>query len=459
MILTISTTHRPATDLGFLLHKHPERVQQFDLPFGEAHLFYPEASETRCTAALLLSIDPVGLVRDREGGTLYPYVNDRPYAASSFMSVAITRLFRSAMRGQSKERPALVDQPIPLVAQVAAVPCDGGLALLTKLWEPLGYTVEAQPQPLDPARPTWGMSPYVTLTLRHTLRLAELLTHLYVLLPVLDNRKHYWVGDDEVEKLLRVGEGWLDAHPERELISHRYLKGRRRLTEMALARLLPEEEGAEDGSQEEALVRPQRLHEQRLDRVAALIRNSEAVRVLDLGCGEGHLLERLVDEPRIQALVGVDVSSRSLQQAHRRLGLDRPRPESNRITLLHGSLTYQDERLRGFDVAAIVEVIEHIDPSRLDSFERAIWAAARPRRILLTTPNAEYNVRFPALPEGEFRHADHRFEWTRDQFRQWADAVASRHGYQVEIEPLGPVDEEVGAPTQLAIFTDREATA
>jgi 3' terminal RNA ribose 2'-O-methyltransferase Hen1 len=251
MLLTISTTYQPATDLGYLLFKNPARAQRVELSFGTAHVFYPEASDERCTAALLLDVDPVGLVRGRrgpegEGGLLAQYVNDRPYVASSFLSVAIAQLFGTAMTGRSKERPELAATPIPLEARLAVVPCRGGADLLRRLFEPLGYAVTAEPHALDETMPEWGESRYFTVTLTAEKRVAELLTHLYVLIPVLDNEKHYWVGDDEVEKLLRHGEGWLATHPEREAITQRYLRYQRSLVRDAISRLVTEEEPDEE---------------------------------------------------------------------------------------------------------------------------------------------------------------------------------------------------------------------
>ena len=242
MLLTITTTHRPATDLGHLVRKNPARVQSFELSFGRAHVFYPAATEERCTVALLLEVDAIGLVRGRrgpsgEGRTLEHYVNDRPYVASSLLSVAIAEVFGSALSGHSKDRPELVDQPIPLTATVAVLPCRGGESFLRRLFEPLGYRVQVAGSPLDETFPEWGDSPYFTVTLDGNLPLRLLLSHLYVLVPVLDNDKHYWVGDDEVQKLLRHGEGWLAAHPERETITRRYLKHRRDLVNEALGRL------------------------------------------------------------------------------------------------------------------------------------------------------------------------------------------------------------------------------
>src|SRR5688572_10102980 len=243
MLLTITTTHAPATDLGYLLHKNPARPQAFDLSFGRAHVFYPEASAARCTAALLLDVDPVGLVRNRrgpsgEGFSLEQYVNDRAYATNSFLSVAIAQVFGSALAGTTRERPELAKTAIPLEARVSALPCRGGEAFLRRLFEPLGYAVEATHHPLDEQFPGWGEGPYFTVGLSQTVTLHDLLTHLYVLVPVLDNDKHYWIGEDEVRKLLRHGEIWLAAHPEKEQIVRRYLKHRRHLEDIALARLI-----------------------------------------------------------------------------------------------------------------------------------------------------------------------------------------------------------------------------
>jgi 3' terminal RNA ribose 2'-O-methyltransferase Hen1 len=463
MLLTISADMEQATDLGYLLHKNPGRMQRFDLPFGRATVFYPEASERKCTAALLLDVDPIQLVRGRQGAeqgfALEQYVNDRPYAATSFLSVAIARIYGTALSGRCTQRPELPERALPLIARIAALPSRGGQSFLYRLFEPLGYKVQATSHPLDETFPEWGESPYYDVQLEAEVRLQDLLSHLYVLIPVLDDDKHYWVGEAEVDKLLKHGERWLAAHPERNLIAQRYLKHRRNLIDAALLRLLDEEvsdpdEAREKRDQEEAAVeKPLRLNEVRLEAVATALRNSAAKRVLDLGCGEGNLLRVLLEEKSFDEIVGVDVSHRSLEVAQRRLHWDRmPERQKQRIRLLHGSLTYRDRRLQGFDAAAVVEVIEHLDPSRLRSFERSVFEFARPAHVVMTTPNREYNVKFASLPAGRFRHRDHRFEWSRAEFQNWATAVAERFGYSVGFSPVGPEDSELGAPTQMGEF-------
>lgn len=458
MILTITTTHAPATDLGYLLHKHPEKHQRFTLPFGAAHVFYPEATADRCTAALLLDVDPIGLVRGRQAFTLAQYVNDRPYVSSSLLSVALSKVFGTALNGRCKDRPALVQTPIPLEARLGAVPVRGGADLLRRFFEPLGYTVERTGEPLDPAFLAWGESPYHAVTLRGTVRLHDLLQHLYVLIPVLDNSKHYWIGEDEVEKLLARGKGWLEDHPEQRLITQRYLKRRGGLIRQALAQLAPETEDEDPTRQDaaEATLEAEKapsLNTQRHTAVVEALKASGASRVLDLGCAEGTLLRRLLDEKQFTEIVGVDVSMQALTRAKARLRLDRlPARQQDRLRLLHGSLLYQDARLQGFDAAAVVEVIEHLDAPRLRAFTHAVFGAAQPQTVIVTTPNAEYNVLFPTLPAGKMRHADHRFEWDRPTFEQWATTCAEAHGYRVRFAPIGPVDATHGAPTQMAIF-------
>jgi SAM-dependent methyltransferase len=497
MLLTITTTYQPATDLGYLLHKNPARLQSLEITGGQAHVFYPEATAERCTAALLLDLDPVGLVRGRgngEGFALEQYVNDRPYVASSFLSVALSKAFGTAMNGTCKDRPALPAEALLLAITVAVVSAPGP-DWPRRLFEPLGYAVETKAYPLDPTQPEWGDSPYYTLHLRHEgLRLQDVLTHLYVLLPVLDNDKHYYVDQTEAEKLLHRGGDWLPQHPERGFITRRYLRYLAAMVNPTLARLLegteeelPEPEAltetsppsplspgeGEPNASERPLVSgspspgergpggevsaPEEpklsLHDQRLQQVAHEIYQLAPKRVLDLGCGEGKLLRLLLRQPKIEFIRGMDVSHQALSRAAQRLHLDELSPRQRaRIELIQGSLLYRDERLAGFDAAALVEVIEHLDENRLAALEAVVFAQARPAHVFVTTPNADYNQLFEQLNAGEFRHDDHRFEWTRAEFAAWATGVAERHGYQVRVVAMGDEVEGVGAPSQMAMF-------
>ena len=463
MLLTISTSHQPATDLGFLLHKHPDRFQSFDLSFGDCHVFYSNADESRCTFNLLLDVDPVEMARGKkrkQNFALAGYVNDRPFVASSFMSTAISQVLGTALAGRCKSRPELVTTPLPLEISINVLPVRGGESFLRKLFEPLGYVVEAEHEMLDEQFPEWGQSHYFRVKLSGQLTLSELLNHLYVLIPVFDFQKHYFVGRDELEKLLAKGKGWLESHPEKETIVRRYLKFQNSLFRQALEQLSedqPDENPAQENSSaensEHQIEKRINLHDARLDTVCDQLVKSGATRVIDLGCGEGKLLGRLIKQWQFKEIVGTDVAIRSLEIANKRLRLDDlPSFQADRVKLFHGSLMYRDSRFQDFEAAAIVEVIEHLDAPRLSAFERVVFRHARPKTVIVTTPNSEYNVMWPSLPAGEFRHPDHRFEWTRTEFKNWADSICQRFNYTVNIFPVGPIEDSVGAPTQMAVF-------
>jgi 3' terminal RNA ribose 2'-O-methyltransferase Hen1 len=480
VFLTIATTSSglgaPAAELGFLLHKNPARPQAVDVTNGTVHVVYPVATDQACTAAVLLEVDPIALVRSgkgraAEGFTLGQYVNDRPYAASSLLAVALGKLFRTAMNGRCDARPELAARAIELELHVPALPCRGGAALAERLFGPLGWTVDARAVPLDPEIPEWGDSRYVDLRLSGVLRLSDALKHLYVLLPVLDDAKHYWVGPDEIDKLVRAGDGWLGAHPDKELISRRYLAHRRNLTDLALERLteadglsLADDPLAEDGtlaadrgSGETGGVpgaeAPVSLAVQRREAVVGVLKELGAHRVADLGCGEGQLVGLLLKDGQFDEVVATDVSARALTMAERRLHVDEMSDRKReRLRLFQSSVTYADARLSGLDAAVLMEVIEHVDPPRLPALAQAVFGAARPGAVVVTTPNSEHNVRYETLAAGAFRHPDHRFEWTREEFRGWAAEVCALYGYGVTFRAVGPDDPEVGPPTQLAVF-------
>jgi 3' terminal RNA ribose 2'-O-methyltransferase Hen1 len=465
MLLTITTEHSPATDLGYLLHKHHENVRTVTFPFGDAHVFFPEASERRCTAAVIVEVDPIGLIRRRgrkgqEPFSLAGYVNDRPYAASSFLSVVLGKVFGTAMSGRCDQRPELAEAALQFEVEVPVLPIRGGEPVLRSLFEPLGYEIEATPIPLDTEFPAWGPSRYWSVRLTSAVRLADLLSHLYVLLPVLDDDKHYWVGEDEARKLLDKGGAWLTAHPARELISRRYLKHRRSLANDVLARLADDtpddqiEADEEHDREEEQVEERISLNQQRLDAVTRAVIDAGASRVLDLGCGEGRLVQALLKVPQVAQVTGADVSTRVLDRAADRLYLDELSDrQRDRVELIQAGLTYRDSRFDGFDAATLIEVIEHLDEPRLAALEQVVFAHAAPASVIVTTPNQEHNVRFETLPAGQFRHRDHRFEWTRAEFARWAEHVAAAHGYRVTFAPIGPDDPEVGPPTQMAVFT------
>ncbi|AVZ38258.1 MULTISPECIES: 3' terminal RNA ribose 2'-O-methyltransferase Hen1 [unclassified Dietzia] len=464
MLLTITARRSEALptpgDLGFLLHKHPDKVQSFGVYAGTAHVFYPEVSAQACTSALLLEVDPVALVRGRSGRgdafALGHYVNDRPYVASSLLAVAMGKVFRSALNGQCVGYEDLVDAPLDLTISLPTVP--GEPDLVRRLFAPLGWDVRAEPIAFDATRPEWGPAPLVGLTLTGSVRLTDALSHLYVLLPVLDEAKHYWVGRDEVDKLLRAGDRWLPGHPERDLVAHRYLAGQRDLREDALSRLAGLDdraaESAHDAATPDSAGTPRPLVRLRHDAVLDVVRDLAPGTIADVGCGSGALLGGLLKVKGVTRVIGTEVSDLALSKAATRLNVESmTERQAGRLSLLRSSLMYEDERLTGLDMAILMEVIEHVDLDRLPAVVRNVFGAMRPRHVVITTPNVEYNVHYPALATGGFRHPDHRFEWTRQQFRSWARSVAGVHGYQVDFRPVGDDDPQTGPPTQMAVFS------
>ena len=507
-MLTITTTHEPATDLGYLLHKHPGKVQEFSLAFGTAHVFYPEATEQRCTAALLMEVDPVRLTRGNGSGQpgqfLQDYINDRPYAAGSHLSVAIAQVYRTAMAGRCDAMPELAAKPIPLRARVCSVRARYGPELMERFLKPLGYEIETSTLPMDPEFPEWGESHLHNLVIESGERtLSELLRHLYVLLPrtgqpeaLLDRpgrtgedaahggglaREPPGAGDN-LEALPGVparvdpagpgatgggrlrGRGHRSGNRSREQSRER-TKGQKRKSRPPE---IPEGENSADAGAGEAppepelaaaaaritesvLEKPMGLHAQRIQAVREEVEAAGARSVLDLGCGDGKLLQELVKLPGIR-LTGLEVSGRHVGTAQRKLRSQAAGPgDQERLKVLHGSLIYQDPRMDGHDAAVAMEVIEHIDPSKLEAFEEVVLGSARPGTLIVTTPNVEYNVLFENM-EARFRHRDHRFEWTRAEFQQWAEDAAGRRGYAVRFRGIGPGHEAHGCPTQMAVF-------
>ena len=479
MLLTITAEGENAAALSFLLHKHPDKLQQVELSVGAAYIFYPECGKEKVTAALLLDIDPIGMVRNAKNFAgkdflLGQYVNDRPYVASSFMSSAISKAFSSAMNGNCKEHPEFIDMPLALTAKISVLPAPrGGELLIKRLFEPLGYTVEAERHLLDTQFSEWGYGKYFTLTLKNTLALKDLLSHLYVLIPVLDNEKHYFITQNEVEKLLQKGKGWLEQHPEREIIVSRYLINLKSLVRSAFEVLQAAEDGiipsADDETEQDELTKiedtaaahtqlqkakKERLHDIRLKLVAEKLKQSGAASVIDLGCGDGKLLRLLLKEKQFTRIAGTDVSYSELEKCQDRLHWEEmSAKQRERLSLFQSSLTYRDKRFSGFDAAAVVEVIEHLDLNRLPALEKSLFICAKPQTIVLTTPNREYNVRYENLSAGKVRHSDHRFEWTRSEFEAWAERVARENNYTVAFFPVGEEEENIGAPSQMAVFT------
>ena len=463
MLLTLRTTHAPATDLGYLLHKNPARAQSFDLSFGQAHVFYPEVTRRRCTAALLLDVDPVALVRGpARRGADAGAVRQRPPVcrllvperrARPGLRQRPGRALQGAARNWPRRRcrwKRAGSRPQPGRGRVSCAACSSRWATPSR----------RKPTRWTPTFPDWGDSPYFSVTLTGTVRLADLLTHLYVLIPTLDSGKHYAIGDDEVEKLIRKGEGWLAAHPEKETIVRRYLKAPA-LAGAGRPGAAHAGRGA-GGRRGRGAARPRGRGRRAQDQPARAApgrgpggaeRRAARSACWTWAAAKGACWSLLLQERQFTDILGMDVSYRSLEMAQDKLRLDRLPPMQRERDHAHARLADLPRRAAGrLRAAAVVEVIEHLDPPRLAAFERVLFEFARPKTVVVTTPNVEYNPKFETLPAGQFRHKDHRFEWTRAEFQSWADGICERFGYTARFLPIGPEDAEVGAPSQMAVF-------
>ena len=447
MLITITYEGEKTQELGYLLHKRPGTVQTFSLNFGKAYVFYPEVSDKRTTAALLLDINALDLAKGKENSPntgLFDYVNDRPYTCNSFMSVALNRVFGTAMNGRCDKRQELADTPLDLTAKVCMLRCEDG-ELPESIFEPLGYTVETERSLLDERFPEWGDSPYIDLTVKGRVKLSELLEHLYVLIPFFDGSKHYYIDNSEIEKLLSHGGEWLKTHPCRETIVRGYFNNIRSVTMSALD-ILSEDE--EDNTPPET----KRLDTERLDTITKAVLDSGAKTVLDLGCGEGKYAARLAQEQQISRITAADVSVKVLEAAKKRMA-KMPQFQQDKAGFIQASALCRDSRFDGHDCCLLVEVIEHIDEERMPVLERVVFELAHPGTVIVTTPNAEYNSNYEFLPEGELRHTDHRFEWDREKFCSWTEDICKKYGYSVTITGIGKDDEIKGAPTQMGVFS------
>ncbi|MDE5582760.1 MAG: 3' terminal RNA ribose 2'-O-methyltransferase Hen1, partial [Ruminococcus sp.] len=439
MLLTVTYEGENTQNLGYLLHKNPYRPQQFELNSGMAYVFYPEVSDEKTTVALLLDINPIDLAKGKTGakdGGLFDYVNDRPYTASSFMSTALSRIFGTAMNGRCDKNQSLADSPLKLTAHIHMI--QGTDEFSRKIFEPLGYTVKTSKTILDGKFEEWGESPYIDLEISGTLRLSEMLNHIYVLIPVFDRQKHYYISEDEIDKLLSHGGDWLNKHPARDEIVYRYFLMKKSYAHRTINRLTEteptEEETEEENITAEVKERRISLNSQRMEAVKNAVIESGAKSVIDLGCGECRLTKILLDLKQLTKVSAVDVSARELEKAKARLHYDTmPSYRKNKLTLMQGSLTYRDKRFEGYDCACVVEVVEHIDPSRLVAFERCVFEFASPDTVILTTPNRDYNENYEFLKNGELRHTDHRFEWTGEEFKEWTNYICGKFGYTVSI--------------------------
>ncbi|TDQ36236.1 3' terminal RNA ribose 2'-O-methyltransferase Hen1 [Aureibacillus halotolerans] len=440
MQLTIKATGSDVSALSYLLAKNPANLYERKVKEHFVRFFFGTFSDTFVEATIFVTPDPLALVTHKNSYDITHYINDREFVASSIFCSLCKSALATALNGLPNTAYAnYVDMTFPLTFTVGPIASGLSDEHVELLFKPLGYDVTFQYQSSE-SDVEKGSARMLTIQGLTTLQAG--LRQLFVLLPVLDDYKHYYIDEKEMEKLERYGEGWLDEHPEKALIYRRAL----RFKEL-YAPLQNDEE-----TQEKTPKRS--LNHQRYEAIASTIATfPNRARVIDLGAGEGKLLERLRLIPGIEELLAVEPSQAMLLRAMKAIEVSTE--DGIKPTLLQGSLFYYDHRLLDSDVIVLCEVIEHIDEERLPACMAMILDEYRPGALIITTPNKEYNQLYD-MPE-ERRHHDHRFEWTRDQFTDWCYKINEGQSYDLTFSGIGDDNEIYGQPTQMCVFTRKEA--
>lgn len=476
MFLSIAVSGEHAPDLGFVLYKHPGRFFEKSASKGRVTGGFTENREDFAEFTLAVEIDPVERVRgvnwDRG---IASYVEPMPFLAASHMSQALSQALGSAMNGVLGSKDPVIDtrvkaagvKPWPLTIKVGAVRCSP--YMIESLFSELGWSVEIESHNLDvPGVSEDDDRPLHVFTLKGEATVSDALTQLYVLLPVLDPSRHYFYDESEARKLFEKGGDWLKGHSSRDLIISRYLSKSKELRGYArqlFGNFQEKKDLDELIAETEELMRDwddpddTSPHQQRHSQIIRDVVSWGARSVIDLGCGEGRLLERLVRIAPDMRVVGIEPSAREIERARKRLSNNPGKNLDPRVEFVHGSAMYGDERFKDFDAAILSEVIEHVDEDRLSLLARSVFGIMAPRRVVITTPNGDYNRVFGLRP-GEFRHADHRFEWTLAECQAWVVGVTAAYPYEAEITPVGgrnaDADEGHGEVSHYIVFTKKD---
>lgn len=496
MQLAIKATGEGAKMLSFLLSKNPQNLYDRSEKGYRVRLTYTVFTDTEVEAVLIVTPDPVELVKNSpDVYDITQYINDREFVTSSLFCSYARSALGTALNGRPKEEYSeWVNHAFNLTISFGPVASDLPDAVINDLFEYLGYEVTIERGQADYRFQLKERSSARFISISGLSTVQAALKQLFVLIPVLDNYKHYYLSEQEIDKLQRYGEGWLDRHPLRELIIKRSLRfqdlidqaaliygdkrweqpaegynvwkpavGREEIAKTAEIKGIEELEELEeldgideaerlDGESARESAPFVSLNEQRYQAIVKIVENIPAKQTLvDFGAGEGKLSVRLGFIPGVKEILAVEPTERAQLRAIERFDKAARREAFVKPIPVWGSLFYYDERLRCKDVMILCEVIEHIDEYRLPGTMECLFKEYQPKTLIVTTPNAEYNA-FYQMPE-KMRHKDHRFEWTRQEFSEWCNGWANLYPYEVQIEGIGDQTEEYGQPTQTAIFT------
>ena len=442
MLLTLACSGKDAPDLSWLLHKRPNRLQAFDLPYGKAFVFFPEYTETRSVVSLLLEINQEALndlCKNKEGE--FQFVNPRQFLSSSLLSGAIGKVFSSAIKGICADKPELVNKEYDLELELTNFSCRLKPEYVARIFKPLGYAIAFDNISSDFPREKLIVG---NLRLKGKTNLKDLLSQLYILIPVFDRYLHFWIDEPQLQRFIRLTAGWLESHPEKRFILTEYFWPAADFKSRVLERF-----NAIPGLSSNEKAQPLKI--QRHEAIEATLAIHGAKTIIDLGCGEGSLIFYLLEQKKYAKIAGTDISAKNIESAKKRIA-GRPSRACREDDLFVSSLTYPDKRLRGYDAAVLSEVIEHFEINRMNTVMKNILGAAKPQIFIMTTPNRAYNNQFSGLADGAMRHPDHRYEFTEEEFTNFCRKNASAFGYEVELEPIGEISPEFGAPTLMGVF-------
>ncbi|MCK1992095.1 3' terminal RNA ribose 2'-O-methyltransferase Hen1 [Peribacillus muralis] len=443
MQLTINASGNNVKAISYLLSKNPNNLYERKHKGHVVRLFYSTFTETEMEATIFVTPDPIELVKNTANSyDITHYINDREFAVSSIFCSLIRSALGTALNGQPKEEHAeWVNHPFSFQFDFGPVVSTLSDNQLRELFEPIGYEVSITRPDIQYSFDMKDRSSTRTVSLKGLKTLQEGLRHLFVLIPVIDNYKHYYIDEKEIDKLERYGEGWLDDHPMRDFIYRQSL----RFKEVYSIVENKKPEMKKDDKESKV-----RLNDLRYEKIFDTVSQMHPSSVVDFGSGEGKLSVRLGFIEGVKEILAVEPSQSATLKALGRFDKVKDKEKFVIPKPLWGSLFYYDEELKNKDVIILCEVIEHIDEHRLPKVMDTILQDYQPRALILTTPNREYNEVYDM--EDALRHNDHRFEWTRAEFQQWCTARNHDDSYDLRFEGIGEEHVTQGCPTQMCVF-------
>jgi 3' terminal RNA ribose 2'-O-methyltransferase Hen1 len=447
MQLTIQASGDNVQAISYLLAKNPNNLYERNHKGHLVRLFYSKFTETELEVTIFVTPDPIEMVKNNSNSyDITHYINDREFAVSSIFCSFIRSALGTALNGQPKEEHLKwVNHPFSFNFEFGPVVSSLSDEKLMNLFEPIGYEVTINRPEIEYSFPIKTKSSARYLSIKGMKTLQEGLRHLFVLIPVIDNYKHYFIDEKEIEKLERYGEGWLEQHPLRDLIYRQALRFKEIYSLV------------ENSSKDEKKVEPVkkvRLNELRYEKIVNAVSQMKPRSVVDFGSGEGKLSVQLGFVEGITEILAVEPSESASLKALERFNKVKNKEKFVIPELLWGSLFYYDERLKDKDVIILCEVIEHIDETRLPKAMDTLLHDYQPGALIITTPNREYNELYDM--EEHLRHNDHRFEWTRAEFRQWCTERNYSNDYELLFDGIGEEHPSHGFPTQMCIFKRKE---